>query len=651
MAKNDVILIDGIIQERVEQMHPSSDKGEVFEFLACEQVLKEFELTKDEILQGIVDGKDDGGIDALYVFVNGELLSDIETHNFPKRSCEITVVIITCKHHDTFKQDVVNNQCSSISELFNFAKDESELSGNYNADVLLKRKIIQYAYSKTASTLESLNINFHYCSRGDSSCVGESIIARARQIKESTVELFSNSNVQYTFIGSSEILALYRKRPPIEEIIPIIDIISGANECAIVLCNIVEYYKLISDENGKLKKYLFDSNVRDYVGEKGTNTDIMETLNSDGSNIDFWWLNNGITILSTSAINIGKAIKIQNTQIVNGLQTSVSIFKHFSGISVIPNDNRCVMIKIITQNNEEIRDKIIRSTNNQTAIELKSLFATDKIQRDIEDILKKNDMYYERRINHYSNQGISTNQIFDIMYLAAGYVGLVLKAPERAANFKQKSLKTPEKYDAIFNENEDLTIWPVIASVLRRTDNFIIKQNSPDGNREKMVRRSRYVVALITLGRLIGQFNFSSKDLSRFDTGRYSEEEISKTWSFFSPYYDRSKMLIRWHLIRIINEAGKEFSINDSSSFEGRKNIFIDPKQRLDVSPSIVSFVRQFLPKQPWPRGTKYRLIERTGLDGEVIDIAIKRLIKQGVFFKQLDGVLYDKDGQIVNHQ
>lgn len=301
----------------------------------------------------------------------------------------------------------------------------------------------------------------------------------------------------------------------------------------------MDYYRLISDENGKLKKYLFDSNVRDYMGEKGANMDIMETLKTNHNDVDFWWLNNGITILSTSAVNIGKAIKMQNTQIVNGLQTSLTIYKFFSDTNTDLNDNRSVLIKIITQTNEEIRDKIIRSTNNQTTIELKSLFATDKIQRDIEDILLQHDLYYERRTNYYANQGIDNSQIFDIMYLAAGYVGLILKAPEKAANFKQRDLKILPKYTSIFNDRDTLEIWPVIAKILRKTDNFIKKQSSPDGNKEKMVRRSRYIVAIITLGRLLGKYNFSSKDLIEFDIDRYTNDEIRTTWLFFHSYYER----------------------------------------------------------------------------------------------------------------
>ena len=76
MAKNDIVIIDHIIKERIDQSIPSKDKGEVYELLANEQILKDLDLSRDEILSGIIDGKDDGGIDSFYVFINGNLLSD-----------------------------------------------------------------------------------------------------------------------------------------------------------------------------------------------------------------------------------------------------------------------------------------------------------------------------------------------------------------------------------------------------------------------------------------------------------------------------------------------------------------------------------------------------------------------------------------------
>ena len=62
-----MLLIDSIIEERIAKKLPSEKKDEVFEFLVYEQVLKEYDLSVDEIRSGSVDGRNDGGIDAIYI--------------------------------------------------------------------------------------------------------------------------------------------------------------------------------------------------------------------------------------------------------------------------------------------------------------------------------------------------------------------------------------------------------------------------------------------------------------------------------------------------------------------------------------------------------------------------------------------------------
>ena len=111
MAKNDIVLIDGIIED-MNGSTPLTDmrKGELFEQFATEQLLKEYDLSMEELSKGIVDGKDDGGIDSMYVLINGILLQEDNDFIWPRSSCEITVVIITCKHYDTYRQDVINSE-------------------------------------------------------------------------------------------------------------------------------------------------------------------------------------------------------------------------------------------------------------------------------------------------------------------------------------------------------------------------------------------------------------------------------------------------------------------------------------------------------------------------------------------------------------
>ena len=62
MAKNDVILLDGIIDQRLAEGLPSRERDEAFEFLVLEETLKDYDLSRDEIESGWIDGRNDGGI-------------------------------------------------------------------------------------------------------------------------------------------------------------------------------------------------------------------------------------------------------------------------------------------------------------------------------------------------------------------------------------------------------------------------------------------------------------------------------------------------------------------------------------------------------------------------------------------------------------
>jgi AIPR protein len=105
--------------------------------------------------------------------------------------------------------------------------------------------------------------------------------------------------------------------------------LAGLADGYILIAKLFDYYRFIRHEQGNLRRYLFDSNVRDYLGENKVNLDIATSLD-DETGPDFLWLNNGVTIPATNAvIRGGKNMMMQDIQVVNGLQTTESIYRHF----------------------------------------------------------------------------------------------------------------------------------------------------------------------------------------------------------------------------------------------------------------------------------------------------------------------------------
>lgn len=617
MAKNDKILIDGIIDERVDNKTPSDKRDEVFEYFAFEQILKDYDLSHDELISGSVDGRNDGGIDGFYMFINGHLLVDLDKFNWPKSGSTLELWLITCKHHDTFKQAPLDNLVASLTELFDLSIENDNLNGDYSVTVLKQRNNFKVAYRKVSPRLSNFKVSFCYASRGNTEELGESIVARSKQIEHITKDSFGNCVSQFLFLGSTELINLNRKIPNFTLELPFTENLSSG-QTYILLVKLNDYFKFISDDNKKLRRYLFDSNVRDYMGLNRVNEDIKNTLENEESP-DFWWLNNGITILSTGASVVGKSILIQDIQIVNGLQSSESIYRYFCNDGADRN-NRSVLVKVIVSQDDAIRDEIIRATNNQTIVELASLHATDKIQRDIEEVLKNNDFYYERRTNFYKNQGMPIDKILTPLYAASGYVNLVLKAPEQASSIKAKFMRNEDSYSKVFSSNVDLSVWPKIVYILKYTDKFLeTKRPNANSISEHFLKYRRQYLSFLTISRMFGCFNFTINNLISFDLSRFTFEELEKTWIIVSEtipvqfnkaklnrtvFLDMCKKMNEIDNVTGIEHLNHSFGI--SSAFYKAPAVF----KKVKIEPEFIEKVRSILPERPWDKNT-FKLIAK----------------------------------------
>jgi len=657
MAKNDALLLDGIVDDRVENKLPSTRRDEAFEYLAFEQILKEFDLSNDEILYGSVDGKNDGGIDGFFILVNGHLLMDPESFSWPKSGAQLEVWVITCKHHDTFKQAPLDNMVASISELFDLSLTPGTFQGDYSEAVIKCRENLKYAYRKVSPRLSSFKVHYSYASRGDSQSVGDSIIARSEQIVSITKDSFGSCEASFTFHGATELVEMQRKVPNFCLELPFSEVLSSG-ERYVLLANLVDYYGFITDE-GNLRRYLFDSNVRDFMGLNRVNEDIRATLENVDSP-DFWWLNNGVTILATSASLVGDSIQLEDIQIVNGLQTTESIFRYFeSGGEDLR--SRSVLIKIIVSQDDDVRDTIIRATNNQTDVEIASLHATDKIQRDIEEILERSDYYYERRKNFHTNLGNPSSRIVTPLYIASGYLSLILKSPQKAANLKSRFMRSDESYAKVFSERAPLDVWPAIAEVLKKTDERL-EEYRPSGRvgSEGFLKRWRHITSFITISRIFGTFDFSASNLAKLDHSKYTHEEIDVTLEFIirvNPDGLAGKNTKgKRYYSQLCQSAADEFSISGIERVEktrgfhpsGQSSKEKFQSEKIVVSIDFAMKVNDFLPDQPWKPGIHKVVTEKLSCSNKEYFQSVQLLIEEGLRNKQLDGVVYDTEGNVI---
>lgn len=664
MAKNDAILLDGIIEEIAAQ--ELLNKGTAFELLAIQQILKSYDLTREELDSGWVDGANDGGIDGLYIFLNGNLINDNDIPYIPKSNASFEIWIISCKHCDTFQQNALNTVYPSIEELLDFSKEESNLTGSYCDEIKEIRKRLITAYRKTASYLPSFKVNFVYSCRGDTSDIADNVRARGDQIGRLIAHYFSASASNVIYCGATELIEKFRKNRVILNL-AYTDYLLSSDNGYVLLSSLKSYAKFITDESGNLRRYVFDSNVRDFLGTNRVNKDIEETLNNTTSP-NFWWLNNGVTLLATSATRLGKidkeeVIQLTDVQIVNGLQTSQTLFYHLKNEKELSPDSQ-VLVKVIVSEDEAVRDKIIEATNNQSPIELASLKATDKLQKDIEQILATKNWYYDRRKNFYKNIGKPADRFVEPLLLAKAVVAIILKSPQTSIQLHSTFMADAAQYSAIFNENFPIEIWPKLAEIIKAVDKGIAA-SLPHVNEgeSKTLTRWRGTVALCGIASLLGSFDYDIKKIITLSSSKITGDHFSKIFielrELADPHFKLKRIASRMqngtprteYVCKLFSEKNEISGIQVVGKWGLRNTSRNKPRNQankvIPLNEDVIELVKDLLPQQPWPIGTHFHISEKAGLDKKYVQSAIQELIRRGVFQNQTDGVVYSPENII----
>jgi hypothetical protein len=475
MAKNDIVLLDSLVQKAASRFARNDQVSETFELFCFEQILKDLDPSYEDLESGWTDGPEDGGIDALYVYVDGRLADhDVKNHS-SRREPVVRLVVCSVKHADSFQQGPLNSLLSSLTELLDLRKQAQELRLAFAKAVLDQRELFRRTFVSLAERRPRVLIDIYYCSRGDTATLAGNLTQRAKHLQESVERLFSDANVTVKLLGASELLALARQQPSYSLRLKFVEsYISREGLNYIILTRLPDYFDFVSDEYGGLRRYLFESNVRDYLGEVQINQDIARTLQrAAGPNIeDFWWLNNGVTIIATHATVIGKELHLENVQIVNGLQTTETIYSHFRQQHQ-SDDERAILLKVILTSDEQARSRIIKATNYQNTVDLASLRGLDKIQQDIEHFLADRGWYYDRRKNYYKNQGRPADRIISIGYLAAAVRAIALGDPGGSQRQRSRSLRDEAVYAQVFNPGWDLNVYLACVEIVRGVESAL----------------------------------------------------------------------------------------------------------------------------------------------------------------------------------
>jgi hypothetical protein len=213
MANNDQIILDQILEQQRAQRAPSASKSNFFETFVVEQILKDADLSDEEIESGLVGDGGDGGIDGIYIFANGDLVQEDFDVSTLKKNISLEIVILQSKTTPGFSEDTLNRLVAVTNDLFDLSKPVESFKSVYNEGVRSAVGNFRAVYKELAARFPLLQFRYVYASRGDAKQVHPNVARKVDALKEAVGKLFSSAQFGFEFIGASEILALARRQP------------------------------------------------------------------------------------------------------------------------------------------------------------------------------------------------------------------------------------------------------------------------------------------------------------------------------------------------------------------------------------------------------------------------------------------------------
>jgi hypothetical protein len=498
MTDTDRTVLDQVVSETKKEIAPEMKDDEFFELFCAQNVLLQQQLESEEIESGLIGGDaqqqtgSDGGIDAIYVLVNGRFVRDASEaeslRNSFKQNVVINVVVVQASTEKGFKLQRLLRFKDTMEDIFSL--DRTTFSESYNQGLREAIETFRALHQAFATKHAAVHVSYFYVTKGDTATISPDVHGLKQEIENKAKKILATIKAcSVVFIGARELFELANSIPTVSHPLRCSDSVNPAQGGACVaLVALTDYVKFLTDEKGGLRTNFFEANVRDYQGEVAVNEAIQDTLNNPGDE-EFWWLNNGITIVAQKLGGHPKELILDDPQIVNGLQTSQKIFDHFGQRSDLKaSDKRELLIRVIQVNNPTTHDRIIEATNSQTRMAPSSLWATRPIHRDIETVFRADGLYYDRRKTSYRRKGIPLVKVVGISELAQSVGAILLQEPDHArARPATRYFQEKSNHDKVFSEKYDIHVFSVCVRIRKTVDSFLRTQEPDRGHRNNLL--------------------------------------------------------------------------------------------------------------------------------------------------------------------
>jgi hypothetical protein len=364
----------GIRRKAVDGVH----RGLAFARYVTEAI---FGVAATEIDDHVVDGGNDRGIDIIFIDHNTE-----------------TINLSSCKCVAKFEKSARNFPGAEVDKLIAFVDDlflkNENILNEANGFICSKIRDIWEIFDNG----ENYKINLHLFSNQLTLTPldRERLLDRVARYK---VNVFEHGlyELSHGVIRASKTNFRKKLSPEKNSAFEVLENGHRGWQTRVSLTNVLSF--LTNPETEAFDERLVSHNVRYFLGvDNPVNKEIRDTLIS-GRAHDFWWLNNGITVVSDQIVCAGTgnhSMTLVNPKIVNGGQTANVIYEVGKN-PLLKGGNGSITVKLIETKDEEFIQRIALASNTQSRIFGRDLRAFDSFQEKLARTILEEGFFYRRK--------------------------------------------------------------------------------------------------------------------------------------------------------------------------------------------------------------------------------------------------------------
>lgn len=416
------------------------DKSSAFEQLVTYCALSAERLDQGDFRDALTD-RGEEGLDAVAIIVNGTLVSDPSdiaelAAKYPR--LQVSYVFCQAKTGEKWDAGEILKFTRAVAGFF-----ESTNIGTSSV-VATAREIHAQVLAHIGQLDENPRVSAYYATSGKWDSEGHAA-KLLRELREKLEETAFFSAIRCEPIDAARIQQLYRSAiaPPTATVEfaskVTLPAINGVDQAYLGVLPATELMKLLqNNEDGTLRRSVFEDNVRDFQGaDAAVNSRIRDTLRGDERE-RFAVLNNGITVVVRDLQVTGNAFRLRDYQVVNGAQTSNVLFENKDVLS----DDASVLVptRIIQTADEDLITAIVTATNSQTVVPPEQLNARAVAERNVERFFAATEpprnLLYERRSKQYeSTSDVIKSRVIDRLTIVRSVAAVVLDEPHLATGY------------------------------------------------------------------------------------------------------------------------------------------------------------------------------------------------------------------------